>query len=117
MAKKIIYYTCEMNGKKHDFKQYNYIVDGVEYRNLQVCKRCGSVYNFGGINIANTSLGGIDLKQYLMKELTEMSQNAIFLKKQIKASKSTPESERWWKEILETVDEKVESTATPWRMN
>jgi hypothetical protein len=123
---KIIYYTCEQDDKDHSFKTVELRVNRILYEQAQICKRCGSIFDFGylgtDIKKALVQLSGMDLSQYLLKEATKTNQAVIFTKKKAQAARSTPQGEADLQEIIDTLltaEEKAKlmPNASPWRMN
>ena len=123
---KMIYYICEQDDIDHDFKVVRLKVNRILYPQALICKRCGSVFDLGGVgsNIGKViaQVSGMDLTQYKLKEATETTQAVIAAKKRAKAARSTPQGEVDLKEILDTLSTAEERAkgmpnASPWRMN
>lgn len=121
---KMYYYICEQDDIDHDFKIVRLKVNRTLYPQALVCKRCGSVFDLGGVgaNIKQviSQLSGMDLTQYRLKEATETNQAIMLVKKMAKASRSTASSRAFHKRLLKTVmtpDQDQVTNASPWRMN
>ncbi len=123
---KIIYYTCEQDDIDHNFKTVELRVSRILYEQAQVCKRCGSIFDFGylgtDIKKALAQLSGMDLSQYLLKEATKTNQAVMHAKAMARAARSTPEGEANLREIigtLATAEDRAKGmpNASPWRMN
>lgn len=84
---------------------------GVTYDNISICKECGSVYNFGGINLKSASLLGIDLGAYKMKGPSGCSQQALLAKKRLESMQWTPEQHRLFGRMLDAMRRDDEEAA------
>lgn len=118
------YYICEQSDEAHDFKVMQVTENGIVYPNAHVCKRCASVFSFGGINVSSVALTGVGLDQYKLKKATEAFQQAFWAKKRrlLITRKRTKTEEAELQETLDTMlTEEDEIKQIPprsiWRMD
>ncbi len=107
------YYSCEASNHQHDFEITDMKWMGVLYEKVSICKKCGSVYNFGFdiVSIPKAQLRGIDFSIYKMKGPTACSQQAFYAKKQAEALQWTPEQQVMWEKMLGVICRDIEEEA------
>ena len=126
MSKKVQYYTCEWDDIDHDFKTVKLKVYRTLYPQAQVCKRCGSIFDFGnlGVDIRRVvdQMSGVDLSQFKLEEATRANQAVLSATRWAKISRPTSKSRANLKRLTDTMlTEEEETKAIPprsiWRMD